>query len=354
MVAVAAVLFETGLLFLGLQMVTIYDIARTTGYSAPTISKALNGTGKLNPATREKIVKVAKDMGYEFNMAAKTLATKKSNLIGVVYEDNKMWAGFDHPLFGGVMNWLRDELEAAGYDIVFLSRNPEINYLDHAKLRSVDGVAIINPNLEDNLHLASLAASGIPCISTNDYIPGVCTVLTDNEESGYAGTEYLVNHGHTKIAFIAGPINQTSAAALERYKGFRRCLKKHNIRYNDVLFEECPLWDIQSGYDAFARLYRRTNDFTAIFAADDMLAFGVLQYAEEHNIAVPKQISLIGFDDDRISSFCRPRLTTFQQDKKQIAEIAAETLLFLIAGIPAPHIVRIPARLIERDSVRRL
>ena len=125
-------------------MITIYDVAKVTGYSAPTISKALNGTGKLNQATRAKIIKAAKDMGYEFNMAAKTLATKKSNLIGVVYEDNKMRTGFDHPLFGGVMNWLRDELEAAGYDIVFLSRSVQINYLDHAKLRSVDGVAIIN------------------------------------------------------------------------------------------------------------------------------------------------------------------------------------------------------------------
>ena len=71
-------------------MITIYDIARETGYSAPTISKALNGTGKLSNATREKIVKIAEDMGYKFNMAAKTLATKKSNLIGVIFEDNKM------------------------------------------------------------------------------------------------------------------------------------------------------------------------------------------------------------------------------------------------------------------------
>ncbi len=335
-------------------MVTIYDIAKKTGYSAPTVSKALNGTGKLNAKTRDNIILAAKTMGYEPNIAAKTLSTKKSNLIGVIYEDSQMMEGFEHPLFGGVLNKFREEVEKAGYDIIFLSRSFSLPYLSHARLRNVDGVIFINPNEDDTALLAEIAEEGIPCISTNDFIPGVCTVLTDNEKAGYDGTNYLISHGHTKIAFLSGPISKISPAAYERYKGYLRCLTEHKLPVNPNLFEESKMWDIQSGYDSFETLFKRTNDFTAIFAADDMLAFGILRYAKEHRISIPKRFSLIGFDDDRVAKFCNPRLTTFRQNREEIASLAAETLLFCMAGIPAPDIIRVPATLIERDSVQQL
>ncbi len=336
-------------------MITIYDIAKETGYSAPTISKALNGTGKLSNATREKIIKIAEDMGYKFNMAAKTLATKKSNLIGVIFEDNKMMSGFQHPLFGGVLNRFREAVEAAGYDLVFLSRTASISYLNHARLRSVDGIVIINPNMEDSKSIVELATSDIPCISTNDYFPNICTVITDNYKGGYEGTEYLIAQGHTKIAFLAGPISTSSAASLERYNGYKDCLKDHNIEEIKDIFEESSMWDSQSGYEAFSKLYGRTQDFTAVFAADDMLALGIMKYAEDHNLSIPNHFSLMGFDDDKISSYCRPRLTTFQQNKNTIADLTAEYLLYLISGIAEPpKSIKVPAKLIVRESVRKI
>lgn len=336
-------------------MITIYDIARETGYSAPTISKALNGTGKLSNATREKIVKIAEDMGYKFNMAAKTLATKKSNLIGVIFEDNKMLSGFQHPLFGGVLNRFREAVEAAGYDLVFLSRTASISYLNHARLRSVDGIVIINPNMEDSKNIEDLSTSGIPCISTNDYFPNICTVITDNYKGGYEGTEYLISQGHTKIAFLAGPISTSSAASLERYTGYKDCLKAHGIKEDKNAFEESDMWNSQSGYKAFSKLYERTQDFTAVFAADDMLALGIIQYAEDHQLCIPDSFSLMGFDDDKISSYCRPKLTTFQQNKNTIAELTAEYLLYLISGISEPPpSIKVPAKLIVRESVKKI
>ncbi len=336
-------------------MITIYDIAKETGYSAPTISKALNGTGKLSNATREKIVKIAEDMGYKFNMAAKTLATKKSNLIGVIFEDNKMLSGFQHPLFGGVLNRFREAVEAAGYDLVFLSRTASISYLNHARLRSVDGIVIINPNMEDSKSIEDLSTSGIPCISTNDYFPNICTVITDNYKGGYDGTEYLISQGHRKIAFLAGPISTSSAASLERYNGYKDCLKAHNIEENKDCFEESEMWDSVSGYNAFEKLYNRTHDFTAVFSADDMLALGIIKYAEEHNLSIPEDFSLMGFDDDKVSSFCKPKLTTFRQNKNTIAELTAEYLLYQISGISEPPpSIKVPAKLVVRESVKRL
>lgn len=334
-------------------MVTIYDIAAKTGFTAPTVSKALNGTGKLSEATRSKIAETAEKMGYKPSMVARTLTTKKSNLIGVIYDDNMMNTGFDHPMFGGVLTRFRTQMERAGYDIVFLSRTFQMSYLNHARLRSVDGVAAINPNVDDNKSIAELIQDGIPCISTNDFIPGICTIVTDNEHAGYVGAEYLVKKGHRNIAFLAGPTNETSPAALERYRGFRKYLDEQGIVFDETLSEQCSLWDMQSGYRGFQRIWERTQDFSAVFAANDTLAFGIMQFAEDHGIEIPGRLSLIGFDDDRVSSFCRPKLTTFRQDRETIADLAAEILLSLITGIPAPPVVRVPSQLIERDSVKQ-
>ncbi|MFA6856640.1 MAG: LacI family DNA-binding transcriptional regulator [Treponema sp.] len=335
-------------------MITIYDIAEKTGYTAPTVSKAINGTGYLNARTREKILKTAEEMGYQPNMVARTLTTKKSNLIGVIYDDCKMKQGFDHPLFGGMLNRFRAQVEDAGYDIIFLSRQFRMSYVAHSRYRSVDGVAIINPDDNGADQLVAIHEAGIPCISTNNYIPGICTVVTENEKSGYAGAEYLISMGHRKIAFLAGPVNNFSPAAQERYTGFCKCLNDHGIVFDKRLFQECNFWHSKAGYEGFARIYRRTTDFTAVFATDDLLAFGVMEYAEEHNIRIPDRLSLIGFDNDRVASFCHPRLTTFSQDKVLIADLAAETLLQLMVGIPAPEIIRVPATLIMRESVKKI
>jgi Transcriptional regulators len=335
-------------------MITIYDIAEKTGYSAPTVSKALNGTGYLNSKTREKILRAADEMGYQPNMVARTLTTKKSHLIGVIYDDSKMKQGFDHPLFGGLLNRFRSQVENAGYDIIFLSRQFKMSYTDHSRYRSVDGVVIINPDDDGIEELAAIHEAGIPCVSTNNYIPGICTVVTENEKCGYEGTQYLISCGHRKIAFLAGPINKYSPAALERYKGYRRCLSDYGLGCDPQLFKECSFWHAQAGYDGIAEIYRRTNDFSAVFCADDLLAFGVMQYAEEHRIVMPDQLSIIGFDDDRAASFCRPRLTTFSQNRVQIADLAAEILLQLIVEIPSPQMVRVPAALIMRESVKNL
>lgn len=335
-------------------MVTIYDIAEKTGFSAPTISKALNSTGRLSRSTRDKILAVAREMGYETNMTAKALVTKKSFLIGVIFEDNKMFTGFEHPLFGGVLNRFRSQIEIAGYDLIFLSRKFDVSYLNHAKFRSVDGVVIINAHEDDVPLLSRLHREGMPCVSTNDYIPGVPTVLSDNEKDAYRGTEYLLEKGHRKIAFLGGPGSEYAAASTERFRGFRKCLEDKGIAFDENLYEECKFWDMNGGYDGFARLYARSQDFTALFCADDMLALGVVTYAEHYGIQIPGQISLLGYDDDRSAAFCRPGLTTFRQNKIQIADLAAEILMQHIAGIPCPETVRIPAEFIQRESVRDL
>ncbi len=332
-------------------MTTIYDIAKATGYSAPTISKALNGTGFLSEKTRSKIIQAAKDMGYAPNLSARTLSTKKSHIIGVVYDDPKMKRGFDHPLFSVILNRFREQVEKASYDILFLSSHSDMTYTDHAKYRTVDAVVIINPELGHYDDFKKLAADGMPCVSTNDIIPGICTVISSNEEIGYNATKYFIEHGHKHIGYLSGPKYEFSRAAEERQKGYEKCLADYGIPFDPCLVEECNYWHQDAGNEGFEKLFKRASDMTAVFAASDILAMGAYSYADSVGITFPNRISIIGVDDDRVSSFLHPRLTSFRQDGEAIADMAAEMLMNQISGVPVPPIVRFPAKLMERDSV---
>ena len=335
-------------------MVTIYDIAKETGFSAPTISKALNGSGSLSKATREKIIETAKKMGYEPNMSARTLATKKSRLIGVIYDDTGMNRGFTHPLFSVLLNRFREQIEQAGYDLIFLSRHFNMSYYAHATFRSVDGIIIINPAEYNAKYYEEFLAQHIPCVSTNTILDGIPTIITENEIGGYQAAEYFIKKGHKKLAYLCGPRNRFSSAAEDRFTGFKRACADYGIEFDESLFEECDYWHMEAGIEGFKRLYQRNKDFTAVFACSDSYAYGILKYAEEKGIRIPEDISIIGFDNDAGTEYAKPHLTTFQHDAFKIAEMAAELLFQQLCDIPIPDIVRFPPIFIERNSVKDL
>ena len=332
-------------------MVTIYDIAEATGYSAPTVSKALNGLGSLSEETRQRIIDKANEMGYEPNITARTLTTKKSYLIGVVYDDTGMNRGFAHPLFSPILDRFREKIEAAGYDIIFLSRHFNMTYFSHANFRCIDGVIIINPATYTPADYDDFIKTNLPRVSTNSILKDICTVITANEQGGYAAAEYLINHGHKKMAYISAPINGISAAPPERFEGFKTALQTYNL-YDEELYELSEGWDKESGYKAFGRLIKRRKDITAVFVTNDQLAFGIYDYAREHNLKIPEDISIIGFDDDFAAEYAG--LTSFRQSANEIADISAQMMLDQIDGKTVPPIIRCRPELIERNSVKTI
>ena len=330
-------------------MVTIYDIAEATGYSAPTVSKALNGLGSLSEETRQIILDKANELGYEPNSTARTLTTKKSYLIGVVYDDTGMNKGFSHPLFSPVLNRFREKIEAAGYDIIFLSRHFNMTYFSHANFRCIDGVIIINPATNTPADFEDFVKTGLPRVSTNSIFKDICTVITANEQGGYAAAEYFINHGHKKIAYISAPVDGISAAPNERWEGFKEALQTYNL-FDEDLYELSAGWDKESACEAFGRLIKRRKDLTAVFVTSDQLAFGVYDYCRDHNLKIPEDISIIGFDDDFASEYAG--LTSFRQNANEIGDISAQMMLDQIEGKTVPPIIRCRPELIARDSVK--
>lgn len=332
-------------------MVTIYDIAEATGYSAPTVSKALNGLGSLSEETRQRILDKANEMGYEPNSTARTLTTKKSYLIGVVYDDTGMNKGFSHPLFSPVLNRFREKIEAAGYDIIFLSRHFNMTYFSHANFRCIDGVIIINPATNNPADFDDFVKTNLPRVSTNSIFQDICTVISANEQGGYEAAEYFINHGHKKIAYISAPVDGISAAPTERYEGFKAAMQTYNL-FDEELYELSAGWDKKSAYEAFGRLKKRRKDITAVFVTSDQLAFGVYDYCRDHNLKIPEDISIIGFDDDLASEYAG--LTSFSQNANEIGDISAQMMLDQIEGKTVPPIIRCRPELIERTSVKDL
>lgn len=333
-------------------MTTIYDIAKVTGFSAPTISKALNGTGHLLEETRKLILEKAQEMGYEPNSAARSLATKRTYLIGIIYDDPSMQRGFRHPLFARILNKFKESVENSGYDIIFLSCHTKLSYRAHAAFRSVEGIVIINGESVLHSELEELGKIGIPCVSTNGVIPGICTIIGDNVASGYKAAQYLVSKGHRKIGFLSAPGDDFIMSAQERYEGFCKYMRENGISVDPTYFEKCDSWRVESGKKGFEALYKRHPDMTAVFAVSDLFALGVMEYAEQNGIKIPEQLSIIGFDDDLIANYTSPRLTTFRQDADGIATLAADLLLEHIVGLPVPErLIRLPTQFIERDSV---
>ncbi len=330
-------------------MVTIYDIAEATGYSAPTVSKALNGQGSLSEETRQRILDKAKELGYEPNITARTLTTKKSHLIGVIYDDTGMNMGFAHPLFSPVLTRFREKIEAAGYDIIFLSRHFNMTYFSHANFRCIDGVIIINPATNTPADFQDFIKTDLPRVSTNSVFEGIPTVITENVQSGYDAAEYLVKHGHKKIAYISAPVNGISTAPDERFEGFKSALEHYQL-YDESLYELSADWTKECGAEAFGRLIKRRKDITAVFVTNDQLAFGVYEYAKKHGIRIPEDISVIGFDDEIASEYLG--LTTFRQSTTEIADIASQLMLDQIDGKQVPPLIRCRAEIVERESVK--
>ena len=332
-------------------MVTIYDIAEATGYSAPTVSKALNGQGSLSEETRQRILDKANELGYEPNITARTLTTKKSYLIGVIYDDTGMNMGFSHPLFSPVLTRFREKIEAAGYDIIFLSRHFNMTYFSHANFRCIDGVIIINPATNTPADFQDFIKTNLPRVSTNSVFEGIPTVITENVQSGYEAAEYFVKHGHKKIAYISAPVNGISTAPDERYEGFKAALEHYQL-YDEGLYELSTDWTKECGAEAFGRLIKRRKDITAVFVTNDQLAFGVYEYAKKHGIRIPEDISVIGFDDEIASEHLG--LTTFRQSTNEIADISAQLMLDQIDGKQVPPLIRCHAAIVERESVKTI
>ncbi len=307
---------------------TIYDVARLAGVSTATVSRALNGTGQIAAPTRAAIEAAVEQLGYRANTIARSLVTKSTQTIALLLPD------ITNPFYAALVSGVQEY--ALGHDYTMLlcttEGDParEEQYLSLLRAKQVDGALVDGLRLPPD-RIARFVQDGFPivCLDRDIESDAIPLVQVDNRLGGRLATEHLIGLGHSRIGHVTGA--QDLGISEERLAGYREALAAAGIAVEPRLVAEGRFTE-ESGYEGARALLDAAPDVTAIFAANDLSALGVLNALAERGRNVPGEVSVVGFDDLRLSAFTSPPLTTIKQPAAEIAKLATELLIDLTRG----------------------
>jgi LacI family transcriptional regulator len=324
--------------------VTIADIAHTAGVSASTVSRVLSGANKVSEAKRTAVLKAVSELNYHPNMFARGLASGQSMTIGVLTQN------FGSPFYDAIIQGVVLGLNNTGYFPIFADGQwqPEIELeaIQAMMRRQIDGLIVLGGFL--TVEKIEQLAGNIPVIIVARKLVGFeenC-VSVDNVEAAFLATQHLLELGHRRIAHICG--RQDHPDAWDRQQGYLKALEEAGIEPDPELMIE-GTFRRQSGVLAVEMLLLGRASFSAIFAANDQMAYGVRLGLFRRGIRVPEDVSLVGFDDEPAAAFMIPPLTTMRQPAVELGHAAAKIALARLKGEEASP-PRLEAELVVRES----
>jgi LacI family transcriptional regulator len=321
-------------------VVTLEMVAAAAGVSASTVSRILNGTAVVSADKRAAVDAAIARLGFVPNPVARGLAGGRTLSIGVITQS------IDSPFYGAALRGIEAALDPAGYSPLFVSGHwnaaEEARCIDVLRSRRVDGLIVLTGRLSDAM--LRNCAKALPVVVTGRALKAARLVALnfDNFEGARLATQHLIELGHRRIAFIAG--DPAHPDANERHRGYRAALEAARLAYDEGLVAP-GLYHEESGVAAVEQLLRSRKRFTAIFAANDQMAFGASLALHRRGLRVPDDISIVGFDDLPTSRFAVPPLSTVRHPAEEIGRCAAQAMLALLrgerpdAGVPAPSVV---------------
>jgi LacI family repressor for deo operon, udp, cdd, tsx, nupC, and nupG len=295
------------------------------------------------------IRRIAEREGYRPSAAARSLVTRRTNTIGVVVTN------ISDPFVAGVVSGIEDAAEQRGYSVFLANSNAEPErekrVVRSFEERRVDGI-IVTSSRVGALHVSMLSQMEVPIVLLNNQHPSEAaySVMIDNEGGSYAATHHLVESGHRRIAYIGDRYGHQSDT--ERLAGYRRAIESAGLEFDADLVQRGD-GKPEGAREALARLLALPKRPTAVFCYNDMSALGAMHEARIAGLSVPEDLSLVGFDDLYISQYLRPPLTTVRQPMAEMGRLAAHTLLRLLAKEQPEQTVKVPGKLIVRESTAR-
>lgn len=328
--------------------VTLLDIARAAGVSVTTASRALNHKGEIAPVKRARILDVAHRLGYVPNASARALVSGRTKTLGVVVNNNAS------PVYALLLRGVEDVANAAGFGLLFSnsadSQEQALDCLAMLRSKNVDGI-LLTPVQTDDRDVRRLQHLGLPFVLVLRHFPEIATdyVVVDNAAGATLVTRHLLDLGHRRIAHLAGPAHTSTGR--ERLAGYRQALGERGVPVRDDLVTHQP-YTVDGGYAGARQLLGRPGPPTAIVAATDLQAVGVLKAARELGVRVPDDLALAGGDDIELAEFLEVPLTTFRQPARAIGARGAQLLLARLAGDDQPPqaIVFEPTLVVRRSS----
>ncbi len=343
-------------------MITQKEIAEMCGVSTSTISNILNGKLKVSDATRQKVLDVVKQTGYQPNYFAQGMRKQKTNIIGIITEDLIQFSS--PPIIERIMAYCEDmNYRTILVNLRLYDKWENTWYCDEGKLQSVLQPAIqelLSIKVDGIIYVAGHSRFincfpddfGIPAMVVYGYSksPKFTSVVIDDEKGGYDMTRYLISKGHRRIGVIAGAADNMHTQ--KRILGYQKALFEDQILYNPCLIRYGD-WKRHSGYEEVEELIK--EGVTAIFCMNDDMAVGVYDYLYEHGLKAGEDISIAGYDNVEISGYLKPALTTNEIPFADIGTKSAEVMIKLLTegneNNDDAEIVKIPCRIIERNSV---
>lgn len=331
---------------------TISDVASRAGVSVATVSRVINGNYPVAEPTRARVMVAVRDLGYIANAHARALIKSTSGTVGVILHD------VSDPYFAEIVRGIQEVADQNGKLVVLCSslRDParEITYIELLRAQRVDAVILTSGYVEDDEFLAALheqarglRAQGSRLVLCGPYPVRAPAVIPDNAGGAFRITSHLLQLGHRRIAHLTGP--PAFSTTEDRLRGYQGALASFGVEPDPDLIVAGD-FSRDGAYESCRRLLDLNTKFSAMFAANDIMAIGAIAALRERGLEVPRDISLVGFDDIPISRDLTPPLTTVAVP---MAEIGRQAMQLTLAPPPVPDIpIRIPTEIVVRQSTR--
>ncbi|ABV63278.1 catabolite control protein A [Bacillus pumilus] len=330
--------------------VTIYDVAREANVSMATVSRVVNGNPNVKPTTRKKVLEAIDRLGYRPNAVARGLASKKTTTVGVIIPD------ISSIFYSELARGIEDIATMYKYNIILSNSDQntdkELHLLNTMLGKQVDGIVFMGGNITDVL-VEEFKRSPVPIVLAASVEEQAQTpsVNINYEQAIYDSVQLLVEKGHKRIAFVSGPMSEP-INSMRKLAGYKRALEEAGIAFDDVLVAEGD-YSYDSGIESLAHLLEQSDKPTAVIAATDEMALGVIHGAQDRGVSIPEDLEVIGFDNTRLSLMVRPQLTTVVQPTYDIGAVAMRLLTKLMNKEQVDdQIVELPHRIEERQSTK--
>lgn len=327
------------------KKINIYDVAERAGVGIGTVSRVLNNSDNVKEETREKILKVMRDLNYRPNKMAQNLAKQKANAIAVIVP-----SFIDH-FFVEVLKGIQDALTEVNIDLILhkidLNDKRMAKILEIVHGRKVDGIAAVTMDISQTDH-EELKKAEIPIVIADEFSPDFHSIYFDDVKGGEMAVDFLIELGYRKIAFINGDIN--SLHGQKRLQGVRNSFKKNNLPINQNLIKDGDFYT-EDGYQLMQEILELPEQEwpSAVFAASDNQAIGVLQALEEKGLKAPSDIAVVGYDNIELAKYLK--ITTIWQPMYQLGYQAIEVLLKAINGeLKDKYNKELELKLVKRET----
>lgn len=332
-------------------MVTLAEISQRTGVSKSTVSKALSGYKTINKETRERIQKVANELGYLPNAAARSLVKKRADTVGVVYE---VEFGLRNLFFSAVLEEFRKNSQANGYDVLLLTYNHEsgLDYLKHCNSKNVDAVLVVSKGSAPMEEIEKLTNSNLAVVTLDPVHQSINSVYSNPYQGIMLSCQHLYDLGHRKIAYIHG--SNYSFIGTERLRAYLDFMKEKNLTPIYMSDYSNESYTFSEGYQTMKKIYHTYGLPEAICSASDLMAFGAITFIQKQGYKVPDDVSVVGFDNVSICEISTPRLTTVAQNYEAIGKAAWDLLdRMLQTDNHKEEPVVIDTFIVERESTKK-